>query len=96
MSKERWSAQKKQDIVIRMLRGESFEELSREYKVTVPELLEWQRMFLQSGREGLKVHGKSPVEKELENAEKKIGRMAMELELYKKKEDFLNRKKRNS
>ncbi|NPV02569.1 MAG: DUF1153 domain-containing protein [Brevinematales bacterium] len=88
MSKERWSAQKKQDIVIRVIRGESLEELSREYKVTVSELLEWQRLFLQSGREGLKVHGKSPVEKELENAEKKIGRMAMELELYKKKRRF--------
>ncbi len=86
---KRISARKKEEIVLRLLQGESIETLSRELKVSVGDIENWKRRFLISAREGLKTHGKEPIEKELELDKKTIGELTMELNLYKKKEDFI-------
>lgn len=46
--------------------------------------------FLIAAREGLKVWGKDPAEKELEIAKKTIGELTMELNLHKKKRNGSN------
>ena len=51
---ERWSAQRKTAVVLRLLRGEDLGEVSREMKVSPPELEEWRRVFLEGGQHGLK------------------------------------------
>jgi transposase len=53
-SRPRWSAGKKMEAVLRLLRGESLEELSRELQVEAHRLAAWRDDFLESGKEGLK------------------------------------------
>ncbi len=88
MSKKRLGANQKQDVVLRLLRGEGIEELSREMKISVGDLTKWQKDFLRAGQEGLKSRKVDPLQKDLDKAEQTIGRLTMKLELYKKKENF--------
>ena len=61
---ERWSAQRKTELVLRLLRGESLDSVSRESQVPAHELESWQRAFLEAGTRGLKRHT-DPEEREL-------------------------------
>jgi len=51
---ERWSAKAKTDVVLRLMRGEAVEAVSREIQVPAHELEAWRRTFLEAGGEGLK------------------------------------------
>ena len=57
---ERWSAQRKTEVVLRVIRGEAIDEVAREIQVPVHELEEWRRVFLESGQQGLKRRGLDP------------------------------------
>lgn len=78
---ERWSAQRKTEIVLRVIRGEAIDEVAREIQVPVHEVEEWRRVFLESGQQGLKRRGLDPEERELRRLQAKIGDMTMRLEL---------------
>ena len=78
---ERWSAQRKTEVVLRVVRGEALDEVAREIQVPVHELEEWRRVFLESGQQGLKRRGLDPEERELRRLQAKIGDMTMRLEL---------------
>jgi transposase-like protein len=78
---ERWSAGKKTEVVVRLLRGESLEEVSREIQVPAHVLEEWRRVFLETGAEGLKRRGVDPEDREVRKLQAKIGEMTMRLEL---------------
>ena len=81
-SQPRWSAGKKTDAVLRLLRGESLEELSRELKVEAHRLAAWRDDFLAAGQRGLKGQrpDRSPDDQALKQAERKIGQLTMENE----------------
>ena len=82
-SNPRWSAGKKMDVVLRLLRGEKLEELSRELGVEAHRIAAWRDEFLEAGKEGLK--GKHPVtedDRRLREAERKIGELTMENEIW--------------
>ena len=78
---ERWSAQRKTEVVLRVVRGEAIDEVAREIQVPVHELEEWRRVFLESGQQGLKRRGLDPEERELRRLQAKIGDMTMRPEL---------------
>ena len=78
---ERWSAQQKTDVVLRLLRGEDLGEVSREIQVPAHELEEWRRVFLDGGTQGLKRRSGDPAEKELTRTRAKLGETMMNLEL---------------
>jgi len=78
---ERWSARAKTDVVLRLLRGEGVEAVSREVQVPAHELEAWRRVFLESGQGGLKRRGGDPDERALKQAQAKVGELAMKLEL---------------
>jgi transposase-like protein len=82
-SQPRWSAGKKTDAVLRLLRGESLEELSRELKVEAHRLAAWRDDFLTAGQRGLKGQrpDRSPDDQALKQAERKIGQLTMENEV---------------
>jgi transposase-like protein len=84
--KERMSANKKTEAVLRLLRGEPLEELCRQYNVSASQLSEWQQIFLEKGKDGFRKH---PEERRLREAQAIIGRQAMELDLYKKKMELI-------
>jgi len=77
---ERWSAQRKTELVLRLLRGESLDSVSRESQVPAHELESWQRAFLEAGARGLKRHT-DPEERELVRTRAKLGEVMMRLEL---------------
>lgn len=77
----RFSAKRKADSVIRMLRGENLEELSRELRVEAHRLAAWRDEFLLSGTEGLKAQPVPPEERRLREAERKIGELTIENEI---------------
>lgn len=85
---ERWSAPRKTELVLRLLRGESLDGVSRESHVPAHELESWQRAFLEAGTRGLKRHT-DPDERELVRTRAKLGEVMMRLELA---EDLLEKK----
>jgi putative transposase len=76
-SQPRWSAGKKTEVVLRLLRGESLEELSRELRVEAHRLAAWRDDFLAAGSQGLKGQrsDRSPDDRALKQAERKIGQL---------------------
>ena len=78
---ERWSAQRKMDVVLRLLRGEDLGGVSREDQVPAPELENWRRVFLEGGGSGLKRRSGDPLERELDRTRAKLGEVMMRLEL---------------
>ena len=85
---ERWSAQRKTDLVLRLLRGEPVDAVARESQVPAHELEEWRRIFLDSGTQGFK-RRVDPEERELKRVQAKLGEVMMRLELA---EDLLEKK----
>lgn len=77
---ERWSAQRKAELVLRLLRGEALDAVSRESQVPAHELESWKRVFLETGARGLRSRTE-PEERELILARAKIGELMMRLEL---------------
>ena len=77
---ERWSAGRKTELVLRLLRGEALDAVSRESQVPAHELESWKRLFLEQGTRGLRIRGE-PEERELTLARAKIGELMMRLEL---------------
>ncbi len=77
----RWSARKKADAVVRLLRGESLDELSRELRVEAHRLQAWRDEFLAGGIEGLKAKPLQPEDRRLRDAERKIGELTMDNEI---------------
>jgi hypothetical protein len=77
---ERWSIQRKSELVLRLLRGETLDAVSRESQVPAHELESWKRIFLEQGTRGLKTRS-DPEERELTLARAKIGELMMRLEL---------------
>lgn len=78
---ERWSAQRKTELVLRLLRGDALDAVSRESQVPAHELESWKRVFLETGARGLKTTRNDPEERELTLARAKIGELMMRLEL---------------
>src|SRR4029450_14057379 len=78
---ERWSAPRKTEVVLRVIRGEAIDDVAREIEVPVHEVEEWRRVFLEGGPQGLKRRGVDPEERELRRLQAKIGDMTMRLEL---------------
>src|SRR3989442_13273525 len=77
---ERWSAARKTELVMRLLRGEALDAVSRESQVPAHELESWKRVFLEQGTRGLRIRGE-PAERELTLARPKIGELMRRLEL---------------
>jgi transposase len=77
---ERWSVQRKTELVLRLMRGEALDAVSRESQVPAHELENWKRVFLETGTRGLKTRS-DPEERELTLARAKTGELMMRLEL---------------
>jgi transposase len=82
-SRPRWSAGKKTDAVLRLLRGESLEVLSRELGVEAHRLAAWRDEFLEAGKQSLKGQraDRSPDDRQLKEAERKVGQLTLENEI---------------
>jgi hypothetical protein len=77
----RWSAARKRDVVLRLLRGESVDALSRELGVEIYRLEQWREKALSGIDESLKQRQNDPIQSELNQAMRRIGELTMENEL---------------
>ena len=50
----RFSVRRKREIVLRLLRGEDLESVSRELRITAARASQWRKQFLAAGQAGLK------------------------------------------
>jgi transposase-like protein len=90
---QRWSKQRKKEVVLRLLRGESIEEVSREVGVEVYRLAEWRDRALIGIDSTLKERSKDdPVQAELDAAHRQIGEITMENELLRRKIERMERR----
>jgi len=77
----RWTSQRKTEVVLRLLRGEDLETLSRELKVTAARLSEWREEFLAAGRSGLKSRAPDVRDDEIRRLRAKVGELTMDKEV---------------
>ena len=78
---QRWSASRKRDVVLRLLRGESLDAVSREVGVEIYRLEDWKERALAGLALGLKGHVGEPAVMALDAAKRHIGELSMENEL---------------
>lgn len=81
---KRWSAGKKKAVVLRLLRGESVDAISRELALPIYRLEEWRDRALAGIDAGLKERENDPVERQLDEANRRIGELVMEVEILQK------------
>lgn len=75
------SARRKQEAVLRLLRGEDLELLSRELMVTAAELSGWREAFLAAGEASLKSRPADVRDLEIDRLQAKVGELTMTNEL---------------
>jgi predicted RNase H-like nuclease (RuvC/YqgF family) len=81
----RFSAQKKTEIVLRLLRGEELDRLSREFGVPASRIAAWRETFLDAGQESMKKRSTVEHDRELSRLREKLGESTMEIELLNEK-----------
>ena len=84
----RFNSQRKTDSVLRLLRGEELDVLSRELGVSAATLAGWKEAFLTAGQAGLK--SRQPDIRDEENAQLKalVGDLTLRLEIHRQAERF--------
>jgi hypothetical protein len=72
-------------VVLRLLRGEKLEEVSREVGAEAHRLAAWRNEFLDAGKDGPKGRRATTEEdRRLRDAERKIGKLTLENKIWKK------------
>jgi transposase-like protein len=82
---ERFSAQRKAEVVLRLLRGEALDLLSRELGIPAARLATWREAFLDAGQEAMKKTPHDSHDRELGRLRAKLGESTMEIELLREK-----------
>jgi len=79
--RRRMSARREQAAVLRLLRGEDLELVSRELGVTAAELSGWRDQFLAAGEASLKSRPADARDAEIGRLQAKVGELTMTAEL---------------
>ena len=87
--RRRMSARRKQSAVLRLLRGEALELVSRELGVTAAELSAWREGFLAAGEASLKTRPADGRDVEIGRLKAKVGDLTMANELLATKSEHL-------
>jgi hypothetical protein len=82
---QRWSASRKREVVLRLMRGESAELLSRELGLPLFKLEQWRQRAEAALEAALKEREGDPADGQLAAAMQRIGELTMENELLRAK-----------
>jgi transposase-like protein len=82
---ERFSAQKKTEVVLRLLRGEALDLLSRELGIPAARLATWREAFLAAGQEAMKKQPRDSRDRAIGRLHEKLGEATMAMELLQEK-----------
>lgn len=77
----RWSARRKEEVVLRLLRGEGLDALARETGQAAGAISAWREEFLAAGREGLQSRSAPVEDRALADAQRKIGELTLEADI---------------
>ena len=77
----RWSARGKQEVSLRLLRGEGLDALARETGQAAGVIAGWREEFLAAGQEGLEARPAPTENRRLADAQRKIGELSMKLDI---------------
>lgn len=80
--KGRFSSQRKAEAVLRLLRGEELDALSRELGVMAATLAGWKEAFLGAGLSGLKSRDPDSRDEEIARLKQLLGDREMRLEIH--------------
>lgn len=78
----RFSSQRKMEAVIRLLKGEELDALSRDLGVAAGTLAGWKEAFLGAGQAGLKSREPDPRDEEIAHLKQLLGDREMRLEIH--------------
>jgi len=81
----RMSVPRKRDAVLRLMRGETLERLSRELNVPAGRISQWRDAFIAAGEAALKSRELDARDEQLQRQQSKIGELTMENELLRQK-----------
>jgi transposase len=84
---QRWSAVRKREVVLRLMRGEAAELLARELGLPLFKLEQWRQKAEVALEGALKERESDPAEGQLAAAMQRIGELSMEIELLRAKMD---------
>ena len=82
---ERFSARQKTEVVLRLLRGEALDLLSRALGIPAARIATWRESFLDAGQEAMKTLPLDSRDRELGRLREKRGESTMEIELWREK-----------
>lgn len=80
----RWSAKRKAEIVLRLFRGETIDDVSRAIGVPIHIINEWREEAIVNLEEGFKQRVNDPKDALLSRAKEQIGELSMENELLRR------------
>jgi transposase len=83
-SKNRRSAAVKEEAVLRLLRGEPPDAVSRDTGFPLHQLSAWRLAYTSAGRDALKVNRSARHDSQLALAQRLIAKLALEVEILKK------------
>ena len=81
----RMTAKRKQEAVLRVLRGEPLETVARELRVTAADLSQWRDGFLEAGAASLKSRSRDDRDDRIAQLQAKLGEVTMDNELLEEK-----------
>ncbi len=84
-SRGRFSVQKKAEAVLRMMRGESLEIVSRDLGVTAARLSEWRDQFHAGAQVALRSRPSDERDEKVKDLQAKVGELTMDNELLQQK-----------
>jgi len=73
----RFPSKRKTAAILRLLRGEDLELVSREYKVTAATLSQWREAFLAAGQTGLAYKEADVCDDQIQQLQSKVGELTM-------------------
>ena len=82
---QRFSARQKTEVVLRLLRGEPLDLVSRELGIPAARLTTWREAFLDAGQAALKQQPLDSRDRELARLRQKLGEATMDMELLHEK-----------
>ena len=82
---QRWSKRRKMEVVLRLFRGDSLDDVSRDVGVEISRLEAWRDKAMRGMETGLKEREGDPIQAELDAAKHRIGDLLMEVELLREK-----------
>jgi hypothetical protein len=85
----RMTARRKQEAVLRVLKGEPLELVARAFEVTAADLSRWRDAFLEAGAAGLKSRPRDDRDETIDRLRTKVGELTMDNELLYAKIDRL-------